>query len=249
MVGSAPRATLRASVGTQGVCGACMPTLRPACMQRSAALCPPAATWDRLRAARRRCRRGAGRACSGRSHGWGQQGWLGMVPHHAVLRRQSARLCLDLRPAGLAWVDAKAAASAGRWRAAVHAQGCRAPAENVRQAGSVGAACEPSGACLGAGRRCGKRESLHAPCRGAAWLSRACPLPCALVGSTCGSAAGRHGASGLRRQGLACCRLQPVPACSVGAQRAPQVADAVRRAPRHLCKSSSLAGSEYQSMP
>ncbi len=218
--------------------------MRPACMQRSAAPCPPAPARDRPRAARCRCCRRAGLACSGRQRGWGRRGWLGVVPHHAVLRRQSARSCLDLHAAGLAWVGAQAAASAGRWRASASAQGCEAAVESVMQAGSAGAACAAQAqqrlpvrrpllrkseqACM---RRAGAlpaRVAL-APCLVPWWAAPAGVLLGGMAPRACGGGAWRVAGFSLCQHALWVLRGRP------------RMPTPVWRAPRHLCKSSSLA--------
>ena len=162
--------------------------LRPACMQRSATPCLLSAARDRPCAAHRRCCRGSGRNRFTRPRGWGRRGWLGMVPHHAVLRRQSARLCLDLHAAGLAWVGAQAAASAerwrARWRANLSAQVCEDAAERVMQAGSAGAACAAQAQLRLPLRRPPLRESEQACMRRARTLPArvALPLASCLIG-------------------------------------------------------------------
>jgi len=111
-----------------------------------------------------------------------------MVPHHAVLRRQSARLCLDLHAAGLAWVGAQAAASAerwrARWRANLSAQVCEDAAERVMQAGSAGAACAAQAQLRLPLRRPPLRESEQACMRRARTLPArvALPLASCLIG-------------------------------------------------------------------
>lgn len=111
-----------------------------------------------------------------------------MVPHHAVLCRQSARLCLDLHAAGLAWVGAQAAASAerwrARWRANLSAQVCEDAAERVMQAGSAGAACAAQAQLRLALRLPPLRESEQACMRRARTLPArvALPLASCLIG-------------------------------------------------------------------
>lgn len=179
-----------------------------------------------------------------------------MVPHHAVLRRQSARLCLDLHAAGLAWVGAQAAASAerwrARWRANLSAQVCEDAAERVMQAGSAGAACAAQAQLRLALRLPPLRESEQACMRRAGTLPARVALPPCLVPYWAAPAGVLLGGMALRACGGGAWRVAGFRLCQHALwvlRGRPRSPTPVWRAPRHLCKSSSLAVFKYQSMP